>query len=217
MEDIRLQALKREMLRRQLRGRGIVDRRVLGAMEKVPRERFVSPEAVGEAYADRALSIGCGQTISQPFIVALMTQALELDGSETVLEIGTGSGYQTAVLAKMAAEVLSIERLAQLADGARATLHELDYRSVTIRVGDGTLGWPERAPFARIIATAMVAECPPALFEQLAEGGILVIPIGDRESQVLEAIRKVNGRPHSTALSGCRFVPLIGEQGWPES
>jgi protein-L-isoaspartate(D-aspartate) O-methyltransferase len=216
MEDFRLQTLKREMLRRQLKGRGIIDRRVLAAMQKVPRERFVSPTAADDAYADRALAIGCGQTISQPFMVALMTQALELDGSESVLEIGTGSGYQTAILAEMATEVLSIERLAPLAEQATATLGELGYRNVTIRVGDGTLGWPERAPFFRIMATAMVAECPPALLEQLAEGGILVIPIGDRESQVLEAIRKVNGRPHPTALSGCRFVPLIGQQGWPE-
>jgi protein-L-isoaspartate(D-aspartate) O-methyltransferase len=216
MDFHRLQATKRDMLRRHLRDRGILDRRVLRVMERVPREQFIPPESIDEAYSDRALGIDCGQTISQPFMVALMTQSLELDGSETVLEIGTGSGYQTAVLAEIVGEVLSIERLAPLVEQSRKTLGELGYRNVTIRNGDGTLGWPERAPFSRIIATAMAAECPPALFEQLAEGGILVIPLGDRESQILEAIRKVDGRPQSTALSGCRFVPLIGEQGWPQ-
>jgi protein-L-isoaspartate(D-aspartate) O-methyltransferase len=216
MEDCELRATRQEMVRRQLRARGIVDPRVLHAMEKIPRERFIPPESIREAYADRALSIDCEQTISQPYIVALMTEALELDGGETVLEIGTGSGYQTAILAELAREVLSIERLAPLTEQSRKTLDDLGYRNVTIRTGDGTLGWPERGPFARIVVTAMAAECPPALFAQLAEGGILVIPLGGRESQTLEAIRKVNGRKHSTALSGCRFVPLIGEQGWPE-
>ena len=215
MEERQLRAMKLDMLRRQLRGRGIADPRVLGAMEKIPRERFVPPESTADAYADRALGIGCDQTISQPYMVALMTEALELDGSETVLEIGTGSGYQTAVLAELAREVLSIERLPPLVAEARKTLDELGYRQVTIRAGDGTLGWPERAPFTRIIVTAMAAECPPALFAQLAEGGILVIPLGGRDSQILETIRKVEGRKQSTALSGCRFVPLIGEQGWP--
>jgi protein-L-isoaspartate(D-aspartate) O-methyltransferase len=215
MEEHFLARMKRDMLRRQLKGRGIVDPRVLDAMERVPRERFVPTELIDEAYADRALCIGCGQTISQPFMVAMMTEALELEGGETVLEIGTGCGYQTAVLAELVPEVLSIERLDPLAKQSWQTLEALGYRNVTIRTGDGTLGWPERAPFARIIVTAMAADCPPALFEQLAEGGILVIPLGGRESQNLQAIRKVNGRMISTSLSGCRFVPLIGEQGWP--
>jgi protein-L-isoaspartate(D-aspartate) O-methyltransferase len=215
MEENFLQAMKHDMLRRQLRGRGIVDLRVLEAMEKVPRERFVSPALINDAYADRALCIGCGQTISQPYIVALMTEALELEGSETVIEIGTGCGYQTAILAELTREVLSIERLEPLAEEARKTIAELGYRQVTIRTGDGTLGWPERAPFSRILVTAMAARCPPALFEQLAEDGILVIPLGGRESQNLLAIRKFEGRMLSTSLSGCRFVPLIGEQGWP--
>lgn len=215
MEECHLPITRHEMVRRQLRARGIVDPRVLNAMEKIPRERFVPPDSMDQAYADRALCIGCEQTISQPYIVALMTEALELGGGETVLEIGTGSGYQTAILAELAREVFSIERLAPLAEQSRKTLDELDYHNVTIRVGDGTLGWPERAPFARIIVTAMAAECPPALFAQLAEGGILVIPLGERESQTLEAIRKVEGRKHSTSIAGCRFVPLIGEQGWP--
>ena len=216
MEEHLLSAAKLDMLRRQLRGRGIVDPRVLKAMGKVPREKFLPPELISEAYSDRALNIGLGQTISQPYIVSLMTEALELKGGETVLEIGTGCGYQTAVLAELVREVLSIERLAEFADQARITLDQLGYPNVTIRTGDGTLGWPERAPFSRIIVTAMAAECPPALFDQLAEGGILVIPLGGRDAQILEAIRKVDGRMQSTALSGCRFVPLIGAQGWPE-
>jgi protein-L-isoaspartate(D-aspartate) O-methyltransferase len=216
MMEHHLPATKLDMLRQQLRGRGIVDPHVLRAMEKVPRERFVPPKVMDNAYADRALEIGFGQTISQPYMVALMTEALELEGGETVLEIGTGCGYQSAILAELAGEVLSIERIEPLAEIARKTLGELGYRRVTVRTGDGTLGWPERAPFPRIIVTAMAAECPPALFAQLAEGGILVIPLGGRDAQVLEAIRKVDGRKQTTALSGCRFVPLIGEQGWPQ-
>jgi protein-L-isoaspartate(D-aspartate) O-methyltransferase len=214
MREHPLQAKKRDMLRRQLRARGIADPRVLQAMEKIPREQFVPYDSVNEAYDDRALGIGYGQTISQPYIVALMSEALELDGSETVLEIGTGCGYQTAILAELAHEVLSVERLPSLAEQAQKSIVELGYHNVTISTGDGTLGWPQRAPFARIIVTAMAAACPPALFEQLAEGGILVIPLGDRDSQILEAIRKVDGCMETTALSGCRFVPLIGEQGW---
>jgi protein-L-isoaspartate(D-aspartate) O-methyltransferase len=216
MEDRNFAAKKLDMLHRQLRGRGIADPRVLEAMQKVPRERFVPPELFEEAYGDRALSIGSGQTISQPYIVALMTEALELAGDETVLEIGTGCGYQTAVLAELVREVLSIERLEPLADRARKTLDELGYRNATVRLGDGTFGWPERAPLTRIIVTAMAEKCPQALFEQLSEGGILVIPLGNRDSQILETIRKVDGRMKSTALSGCRFVPLIGAQGWAE-
>jgi protein-L-isoaspartate(D-aspartate) O-methyltransferase len=207
---------RQQMLREQLARRGIHDHRVLAAMGRVPRERFVSQRMVHQAYADRALPIGCGQTISQPYIVALMTQALECSGSETVLEIGSGSGYQTAVLAEMVQEVISMERHAELSKQAAALLTELGYRNVTLAIGDGTLGWPSRAPYDRIIVTAAAAQCPPSLFEQLNEGGILVIPLGGQDYQRLQAIRKVGGSPRSASLSPCRFVPLLGAQGWPE-
>ncbi|MGD0382438.1 MAG: protein-L-isoaspartate(D-aspartate) O-methyltransferase [Thermoguttaceae bacterium] len=216
MSDADLQTAKIKMLRRQLSGRGITAERVLAAMGKVPRERFVPPESLIEAYADRALSIDCGQTISQPYMVALMTEALELSGTEKVLEIGTGSGYQTAVLAELAAEVVSIERHALLSQQAAKILQELGYRNVRLFVGDGSLGRPDQAPFDRIMVTAMAAQCPRALFDQLREGGLIIIPIGGHEHQVLHAIRKVSGAAKTTLLTGCRFVPLIGEQGWSD-
>jgi protein-L-isoaspartate(D-aspartate) O-methyltransferase len=216
MADADLQTARQHMLDRQLRARGIIDQRVLAAMAKVPRERFVAEWLRDEAYADRALAIDCSQTISQPYIVGLMTQALDLSGWETVLEVGTGSGYQAAILAELAREVITIERHPQLAEQARGVLSELGYQNVTVVVGDGTLGWPERAPFDRIMVTAAAAACPPLLFDQLAEGGILVIPLGGRDYQTLRAIRKVAGRPEAISLSACRFVPLVGSQGWPE-
>ncbi len=216
MSASQLEYARQEMLRKQLQRRDIHDKRVLDAMGRVPRERFVLPENVDQAYADRALAIGCGQTISQPYIVALMTQALECSGRETVLEIGTGSGYQTAILAELALEVISMERHAELSRQAAALLSELGYRNVTLAVGDGTLGWPSRAPYDRIIVTAASGKCPSALFEQLQEGGILVIPVGDPDYQTLQAIRKVAGAPQVVNLSPCRFVRLIGAQGWPE-
>ena len=216
MAKLDFQFAKQQMLRKQLRQRGIHDRRVLAAMAKVPRERFVTPEAFSEAYADRALAIDCNQTISQPYIVALMSEALELSGGETVLEIGTGSGYQTAILAELAREVVSVERHQELSARAGVLLPELGYRNITLVLGDGTLGWTARAPFDRIIVTAAAAECPPALFEQLKEEGILVVPLGRRDYQTLQAIRKVSGSPKAVTLSPCRFVPLVGSQGWPE-
>ncbi len=203
------------MLDVQLQRRGICDRRVLDAMAKVPRERFVHEGSRREAYSDRALPIDCGQTISQPYIVALMTQALKLSGSEKVLEIGTGSGYQTAILAQLAAEVVSIERYGELSEQAGKVLSALGYENVTLSVGDGTLGCMDLSPFDRIIVTAAGAECPPALLAQLVEQGILVMPIGGRDYQTLQAIRKVAGQPQSESLSTCRFVPLVGEHGWP--
>jgi len=205
-----------EMVRRQLRARGITDRRVLAAMARVPRERFVLPEMRHLAYADRALTIDCGQTISQPYIVALMTQALELEGDEKVLEVGTGSGYQTAVLAELAREVVSIERHKWLSEKAGRVLAGLVYENIKLLVGDGSLGAPAEAPFDRIMVTAMASRCPPALFEQLREGGVLVMPIGGTDYQTLQAIRKVEGAPQTEVLSACRFVPLVGAQGWPE-
>ncbi len=206
---------RQQMLDKQLQRRGIHDKKLLGAMARVPREQFVSQDLADQAYADRALAIDCGQTISQPYIVALMTQALECCGCHTVLEVGTGSGYQTAILAELAREVISIERHAELSKQAAARLSELGYQNVTLAVGDGTLGWPSRAPYDRIMVTAAAARCPAALFDQLKEGGVLVIPIGGHEYQALQAIRKVAGSPQAANLSPCRFVPLIGAQGWP--
>ncbi len=204
------------MIAEQLKRRGITAPRVLAAMAKVPRERFTPNVSAVEAYADRAWPIDCEQTISQPYIVGLMTQALELEGTEHVLEVGTGSGYQAALLALLSRSVVSIERHAQLSAEAGRVLASLAIPNVKLVVGDGSLGWTDDAPYDRIIVTATATECPPALWEQLAEGGTLVIPVGDAKTQVLQAIRKKDGRPHRTTLSGCRFVPLVGEQGWPE-
>jgi len=204
------------MLHCHLEQRGIRDPHVLAAMAKVPRQHFLAPEQLADAYADCALPIECGQTISQPYIVALMTEALKLTGHETVLEIGTGSGYQTAILAELADKVVSIERHSALSSLAADRPPAMGYRNVTLLVGDGTLGWPPLAPFNRILVTAMATAYPPSLFAQLAEGGILVIPIGDRDAQILRSIRKVGGSPISTGLCPCRFVPLVGAEGWGE-
>jgi protein-L-isoaspartate(D-aspartate) O-methyltransferase len=204
------------MVVEQLADRGIVSSAVLSAMGRVPRERFVPLEFLAETYADRALPIDCQQTISQPYIVALMTQALELSGHESVLEIGTGSGYQTAVLAELAAKVVSLERHAELSKQAARILETLGYKNVALVVGDGTLGWPPGAPYDRIIVTAAAAKLPEPLFSQLREGGVLVIPVGTAESQALVAIHKVAGQPEVSELSGCRFVPLVGDAAPPE-
>ena len=204
------------MVQRQLRRRGIGDARVLAAMGRVPREQFVPPPFRSEAYADCALAIDCGQTISQPYMVALMTEALQLSGGEKVLEIGTGSGYQAAVLAELARQVVSIERYAELSARAGAVLEELGYRNVTLLTGDGTLGWPAGAPYDRILVTAAAQRAPEALLTQLAEGGILVVPVGSRSVQTLEAIRRVGDAFETVELSSCRFVPLVGAEGWPE-
>ena len=200
------------MVAEQLIDRDIASPEVLSVMGRVPRERFVPLEFLAETYADRALPIDCQQTISQPYIVALMTQALELSGQESVLEIGTGSGYQTAVLAERATKVVSIERHPELSAQAERVLRALGYRNVTLVVGDGTLGWQAEAPYDRIIVTAAAAKLPEALFAQLRETGILVIPLGNADSQSLVAVRKIDGQPQSTELSGCRFVPLIGAE-----
>jgi protein-L-isoaspartate(D-aspartate) O-methyltransferase len=202
--------LRHRMVVDQLERRGIADPRVLKAMAKVPREVFVLPREVREAYADRALSLECGQTISQPYIVALMTEALELTGTEHVLEIGTGSGYQTAVLCELAGRITSIERHAELSTQAAAKLKSLGCRNFELVVGDGTNGRPANAPYDRIIVTAGAARVPHSLADQLTEGGILVIPIGPANAQSLQAIRKRNGELESRELSACRFVPLVG-------
>jgi protein-L-isoaspartate(D-aspartate) O-methyltransferase len=217
MSDAALQHEKQIMLRTHLQGRGIFDARVLKAMARVPRERFLDESARAEAYADRALAIDCGQTISQPYIVALMTQALALRGTERVLEIGTGSGYQTAILADLAAHVVSIERHEALSRHAAAMLADLGRTRVKLIIGDGSLGWPPEAPYDRILVTAAAARPPQKLIDQLAPDGVLVIPLGGREQQMLQAIRKVGDKTLAESLSPCRFVPLLGAEGWPEA
>jgi len=205
------------MVDSQLRSRGIRDPRVLKAMETVPRHLFVDEGLRDQAYSDGPLPIGENQTISQPYIVALMTEALELTGRDKVLEIGTGSGYQAAVLAEIAERVLSIERIAFLATRARKLIESLNYFNVAIRVGDGTLGWQDEAPFDAILVAAGSPEIPKTLIEQLAVGGRLVIPVGDRNSQQLIRVTRQSEDVKDLKkedLGGCRFVNLIGEYGW---
>ncbi len=199
---------------RMLRGRGVRDARVLDAIARVPRARFLPPEERHLAEEDHAVAIGCDQTISQPFIVAVMTIELCLTGTERVLEVGTGSGYQTAILAGLATEVYTIERHAVLSLRARGVLDGLGRTNVHYRVGDGTLGWPEEAPFDRAIITAAAPRIPGPIFEQLAEGGLMVLPLGDVESQRLTIVRKRDGLPTIQEGLACRFVPLIGKEGW---
>ncbi len=208
---------RKRMVETQLRSRGIRDERVLKAMETIPRHLFVDEALRDQAYFDHPLPIDAGQTISQPYIVALMTAALELRGRERVLEIGTGSGYQTAVLAALADQVFSIERVAPLASRARKILDALDDYNVAIRIGDGTYGWREESPFDAIIVTAGAPRVPRILVEQLAVGGRLVIPVGDRHTQdLIRVIRQSEeaGDIKQEDLGGCRFVSLIGEHGW---
>jgi protein-L-isoaspartate(D-aspartate) O-methyltransferase len=202
------------MVARQLRGRGIRDERVLAAMGEVPRERFVPEDVRRRAYRDGALRIGEGQTISQPWIVACMAQLLELSGDERVLEVGTGSGYAAAVLSRVCREVVTIERFASLAEGARATLAELGYHNVEVRVGDGSRGAPDRAPFEGISVTATVADRPPeALLDQLAFGGVLVCPVERGGRELLMRFRD----GEEEAIVPVRFVPLVtGEPPGPE-
>jgi len=206
--------LRNRMVDEQLIPRGIKDPRVLSAMRRVPRHIFVGEAALEHAYGDHAIAIGEGQTISQPYMVGVMTEALDLHGDERVLEVGTGSGYQAAVLAELVMHVYSIERIAELAVRARRLLDGLGYQNVSIKVFNGTLGWKEESPFDRIIVTAGAPEVPAALVEQLAEGGRLIIPVGDRYSQMLTRVGKKAGEIIKTELFPCVFVPLIGEHGW---
>lgn len=196
-----------------LRKRGIRSERVLAAMGQVPREAFVHPQTLEAAYANRPLPIDCQQTISQPYIVALMTEALELTGSERVLEIGTGSGYQTAILAQLGAEIVTIERHPVLAEQATQRLAQLGYSErVESIVGDGAAGYPPRAPYDRILVTAAAGEVPQTLLEQLNSEGILIIPVGNAEHQVLQAIRRQGAQFITTPLANCRFVPFVGTE-----
>jgi protein-L-isoaspartate(D-aspartate) O-methyltransferase len=197
------------MVRTQIADRGICDLRVLDAMRNVPRHEFVPAPVRQDAYADHPLPIGEGQTISQPYIVAAMLEHLALRGTDRVLEVGTGSGYVTALLSRLCAMVYSLERHAQLAASAESTLHRLEYRNVEVRVGDGRQGWAEHSPFDVVLVSAATAEMPPALFAQLREGGRMVVPIGPGSGQDLQLIRKVGEEPEVKILEGCRFVPLV--------
>jgi len=206
-----LDQMRQRMVDSQLRARGIKDERVLDAMSRVPRDAFVNEHYRGQAYEDHPLPIGEDQTISQPYIVAVMLEMLELKPSNRVLEIGTGSGYATALLAELAAEVVSIERHPALANQARNLLQELGYRNVEVLVGDGSKGYPRHAPYEAILVSAAAPEVPPALLSQLGDGGRMVIPVGAPDSQQLELIQKENGRLQVTHSDPCRFVPLIAE------
>ena len=208
------EALRREMVALQIRDRGIRSERVLAAMASVPRHEFVPASQASAAYSDNALLIGEGQTISQPYVVAAMTDALSLTGSERVLEIGGGSGYQAAVLSLLAGEVIAMEFVAQLADAARLRLARLGFSNVRIEQADGSLGWPLRAPYDAILVAAAAPEVPPPLIDQLAEGGRLVIPVGSAEEQNLLLWVKSNGSVRRRVMFACRFVPLRGRFGW---
>jgi protein-L-isoaspartate(D-aspartate) O-methyltransferase len=197
-----------------LRGRGIRDERVLAAMEAVPRERFVPREYRHAAFDDHAIPIAAGQTISQPYMVALMTEALELDGTESVLEIGTGSGYQAAILSRLCRRLVSVERIPELSEGARRTLDSLGCTNVELIIGDGSLGYREQAPYDRIIVTAGAPDIPPELYDQLVLGGRMVIPIGTDRPQVLKFVTRTPAGPLITDGCPCSFVPLIGQAGW---
>lgn len=213
----RYEKQRKKMVDAQIRSRGIRDARVLRAMEKIPRHLFVDEGLIDQAYNDSPLPIGEKQTISQPYIVALMTEALELGGREKVLELGTGSGYQAAILAELADRVFTIERIASLAQRARRLLESLNYYNVVIRVGDGTYGWREESPFDAILVAAGSPSIPRTLVEQLAVGGRLVIPVGGRYTQNLIKLTRLSENPDDVQqedLGGCRFVSLIGEHGW---
>ena len=196
--------------------RGISDKKVLDAMRKVPRHKFVPKHLEDAAYEDNALPIGEGQTISQPYMVALMTEKLGLKGGEKVLEIGAGSGYQAAILAEIAGQIITIEKVPQLAEKARLKLDELDYKNIKVIVGDGTLGLPDEAPFDGIIVTAGAPFVPQPLIDQLADGGRIVIPVGERYLQTLLVMTKQGEKLINEDSIGCIFVPLIGKHAWPQ-
>jgi len=202
-------AERQNMVEAQLRSRGIRDEAVLAAMARVPRHEFIPAEFRDRSYGDHPIPIAENQTISQPYIVAVMLEALRLQPSQTVLEIGTGSGYQTALLAELSAHVYSMERHASLAASAQETLTRLLYSNVTIVVGDGSKGLPEHAPYSAVIVSAAAAEIPPSLFGQLAEAGRMLIPVGPPDAQQLQLVQKQQGNPVVTTLENCRFVPLI--------
>ncbi|MBN2562616.1 MAG: protein-L-isoaspartate(D-aspartate) O-methyltransferase [Phycisphaerae bacterium] len=209
------QAERFRMVEAQIAGRGIRDERVLDAMRSVPREAFLPPDQVPHAYEDRALAIGMGQTISQPYIVALMTESLRPEPTHKVLEIGTGTGYQTAILARLVGHVYSVERIEELSDDARQRLGMLGLHNITFRVGDGSVGWPEYAPFDRVMVTAAAPAVIQPLVDQLTDGGRLVIPVGDEGTQRLTTIERHKGKIVEQSSIAVRFVKLIGESGFP--
>lgn len=204
------------MVEEQIVARGIKNPRLLAAMRKIPRHLFVDPGLLQRAYNDSSLPIGQKQTVSQPYMAARMTDALELSGEERVLEIGTGSGYQTALLAELSFNVFSVEKIRGLATKARALLDRLQYQNIAIQVGDGSIGWPEHSPFDAIVVTAGAPELPRPLIEQLALGGRLVIPVGDHQTQVLVRITRHAEKFEEEQLGECRFVKLWGKFGWQE-
>ena len=203
------------MVEEQIRQRGVTDPRVLEVMADIPRERFLPPAGTHIAYEDRAACIGWDQTISQPYMVALMTASLRAEPTHRVLEVGTGSGYQTAILSRLAGDVYTVERIAELLDGARKQLDALGCNNVHYLLGDGSVGWPEEAPFDRVMVTAGAPKLPPALHEQLVDGGRIVIPIGGESHQTLVTVDKLQQRTVETPGVACRFVQLIGRQAWP--
>lgn len=214
INDFRL--AREKMVRTHLLPRGIKDPRVLEAMGKIPRHLFVEEALIGEAYNDHPLPIGNKQTISQPYIVALMTEALELTGTEKTLEIGTGSGYQTAVLAELTRTVFTVERVKSLMVNARDLLNKLGYKNILYKAFDGTLGWQQYKPYDAIIVTAGAPKIPQPILQQLAEGGRLIVPVGNRYSQELIKVTRRKGRNIQQNLGGCRFVDLVGLHGWKE-
>lgn len=205
---------RERMVQEQLRGRDIVDERTLAAMAEVPRHCFVDDALHGRAYGDYPLPIDAGQTISQPYIVAFMTQALQLKGPEKVLEIGTGSGYQAAVLSRLCNQVYTVERVNSLLAGARRVFDKLRYYNIRAKLADGTMGWPENAPYDGIIVTAGGPAIPQPLIDQLSDNGRLIMPVGDKNVQVLKLLEKKEGEVTITGLSSVRFVNLVGEHGW---
>jgi len=209
------QVARRRMVEQQIKARGISDQRVLEALLKIPRHLFVEPGLQSHAYSDASLPIGYKQTISQPYMVAAMSAALDLKGEERILEVGTGSGYQTAILSLLAKRVYSVERIAALATVARRVLDRLVLCNINIKVGDGTIGWQDQAPFDAILVAAGAPDVPQKYLQQLEIGGRLVLPVGDRQEQMLTRVtRLADGSFRREQLMGCRFVPLIGEQGW---
>lgn len=217
MISVEYAAERDRMVREQLEKKGIRNRKVLDAFRAVPRHLFVNPADEGAAYEDRPLALSDGQTISQPYMVALMSEALDVAPGHRTLEVGTGSGYQAAILAELGAKVHTVERLPELSEKARQKLERAGYTDIRYKVGDGTLGWPEDSPFDRIVVTAGAPDVPIGLLTQLGEGGVLVVPVGNDQIQELMRYRRGEGRVSRERLCRCSFVKLIGAEGWPEN